>query len=177
MQTSKQDHLNSARQNWGAKTDLLEIKRDFTSSVDKLFAAFKTPEALKAWWWPKGLYADRVEIDFREGGRYFFNMKGFDRGGGGMTGEFKEIVDNTRIVMTDHFADKEGKAITAAEANMPGEWPEEILITLEFTTLDKYKSRLYLAQTGIPSELRADCIQGWSQSFDKLEQYLAKSKH
>lgn len=151
----------------------LEIEREFNVPVAKLFEAFTTAEAIKAWWWPKGLYSDEVKIDFREGGEYFINMKGFDKGGGGMTGGFEEIVQDERIVMTDHFADENGRVITAEEAGMGGDWPEVGYITFNFESVGEGKSRFKLSQDGIPDEMRKDCIQGWNESFDKLEKYLS----
>ena len=155
---------------------LLEIRRQFSIPVATVFEAFGTAEALKAWWWPNGLYADRIEWDFREGGRYFIGMKGQVEGkdvSGGMTGEFEEILENERIVMTDSFADENGREISPQEAGMTGEWPQQIVITFEFETAGKDASRFHLIQEGIPEEVQKDCIQGWSESFDKLEQYLA----
>lgn len=152
----------------------LQIERRFDVPVDRLFAAFTNAEALKRWWWPKGLHADRIDIDFREGGQYFINMKGFERGGGGMTGQFEEIVPSKRIVMTDQFADEKGHSISAEQAGMMGVWPEVIQITFDFTSLGDARSELKLVQEGIPSEMHADCTQGWSESFDKLEEYLTR---
>lgn len=177
MQTS--ETKNSApflHKNSTPQSDLLQIRRDFNVPVERLFSAFKSSADLKNWWWPQGLYADRVDLDFREGGHYFINMKGFDQGGGGMTGDFEEIVENSRIVMTDNFANEEGEAITAAEAKMEGEWPETIYITFEFDSRDENTSRLILSQEGIPNEMQEECIQGWSESFDKLEKYLGQNR-
>jgi uncharacterized protein YndB with AHSA1/START domain len=161
------------------KPKLLEIRREFQVPVARLFRAFATAEALKAWWWPNGLHADRIDIDFREGGRYFISMQGQVEGkdaSGGMTGEFEEIVENERIVLTDSFADENGRAISAKQAGMPGQWPEQILITFEFDAAGTDASRFRLAQQGIPDEMQKDCVQGWSESFDKLEEYLANRK-
>lgn len=155
----------------------LSIERLFDVSVDQLFNAFKSERILKMWWWPQGFFADHVELDFRVGGRYFINMKGFDHGDGGMTGEFTEIIENARIVMSDRFADIHGRAITAREAKMPGVWPETIMITFEFERVDLTRTRFRLTQTGIPTELQKDCVQGWSQSFEKLENFLVVKKH
>ena len=178
MQTSETKETQPAsRKNSTPQSKLLVIEREFTVPVARLFDAFTKSESLKVWWWPSGLYADHVDLDFREGGRYFINMKGYDKGGGGMTGQFEEIVPNECIVMTDQFTDEKGRAISAAEAQMPGEWPELTYITFEFESLDKNTSLLKLSQQGIPNELQKDCIQGWSESFDKLEEYLAGSVH
>lgn len=157
MQTSVNAHLNSTPQ-----SKLLEIKRKFNFPVERLFEAFATSEAIKVWWWPTGLHADHVDYDFSEGGHYFINMKGFDKGGGGMVGEFKEIVKNKRIVMSDRFADANGKLVSAKEAKMEGVWPAN----------GENASQLKLSQQGVPNEMQKDCIQGWNQSFDKLQRYL-----
>ncbi len=95
---------------------------------------------------------------------------------GGMTSEFEDIVDNERIVMTDSFADEKGRAISAKEAGMPGQWPEQISITFEFEAAGKEASRFHLAQQGIPDEMQKECVQGWSESFDKLAKHLGGRK-
>ncbi len=179
MQTSstKGNSLLALHKNSTSQAKLLELTRDFSVPIEQLYAAFTDGEVIKEWWWPKGLHADRVEFDFHEGGRYFINMKGFEKGGGGMTGRFEEIILNQLIVMTDQFADENGKPISAKEAKMPGSWPDLIYITFEFEANDENSSSLHLYQTGIPNEVQKDCMQGWSESFDKLEDYLIGRRH
>lgn len=174
MQTSQQKNKSSSiHKTSTAQAKLLEINRKFNVPVEQLFEAFTNAGDLKVWWWPKDLYSDHIVIDFSEGGRYFINMKGMDQGGGGMTGHFEEIIKNERIVMTDQFADEKGRAISAKEAKMPGVWPEMAYIRFDFESIDENTSRLKLSQEGIPNELQKECIQGWSESFDKLEEYLS----
>lgn len=167
-------HLNSTPQ-----SKLIVIEREFNVPVDQLFDAFTTSYALKVWWWPKGLYSEHVEWDFHEGGNYFINMKGLEGGGGGVTGQFEKIINNKRIVMTDSFADEKGRAISPKEANMPGEWPEELVayITFDFASVDENTSKFKLSHQGIPNDQQKDCIQGWKETFDKLEKYLNDRKH
>ena len=175
MQTSpSKENQSSSHMNSTPQSKLLEIERKFHVPVNQLFQAFASPEALKKWWWPRGLYSDRIDLDFKVGGKYFINMKGnADLGGGGMTGEFEEIVANERIVMTDNFADDSGRPISAAEAKMDGVWPKVGYITFEFEAVDDKTSRFKLFQEGIPETMLKDCIQGWSESFDKLREYLS----
>lgn len=78
--------------------------------------------------------------------------------------------------MSDHFADDNGRAISAKEAKRPGTWPESVYITFDFESVDANSSRLTLSQEGIPNETQKDCIQGWSEMFDKLERYLGSGK-
>ncbi len=54
---------------------------------------------------------------------------------------------------------------------MPGNWPLELLITLEFEESDNY-TKMNLFQKGVPEEMYEDCIKGWSESLDKLEKVL-----
>lgn len=177
MQTSSSNTNKSTYKNSTPGSKLLEVERKFNVPVEQLFEAFANAETLKIWWWPEGMYADQIDLEFREGGKYFINMKGYEQGGGGMTGRFEEIVKNKRIVMTDKFADDKGRAISAEEAKMPGKWPEQAYITFEFESKGQNASGFKLSQQGIPDELQKDCIQGWIQSFDKLEKYLEGKKH
>ena len=177
MQTAQEKN----RQTTGHKEStpqsaLLVVEREFEVPVSQLFTAFTTPEEIKAWWWPKGLYADQVELDFHDGGHYFINMKGFAQGGGGMVGHFEEIIENKRISMTDQFADKDGNVITPQQAQMKGEWPEFVYITFDFETRGDNGSLVRLSQQGIPDESQADCIQGWNEMFDKLETHLGGTR-
>jgi len=173
MQTSHDSQKQQGvHKNSTSQSKLLELERQFNVPVEELYQAFTTSEAIKIWWWPKDLYADRVDMDFREGGKMFINMKGYDKGGGGMVSHFEEIVENQRIVMTDQFSDENGNAISAQQAQMPGVWPEKGYITFEFEAVGEAASRFKLSQEGVPNELQEDCIQGWSQSLDKLQRYL-----
>ncbi len=154
------------------ESKLLKINRRYDVPLEELFHAFTTSEGLKKWWWPSAYHSDHVELAFKKGGKYFINIKGSAHGEGGMCGEFKEIVQNKRIVMTDHFADSSGKAISAEEAGIPGLWPETVIITFDFYPIEKYSSRFTLSQQGIPKEMQKDCLEGWNESFEKLERYL-----
>lgn len=169
---SSLQHLNST-----PNSRLLKIERRFSTPVSSLYSAFTTPDSLMAWWWPEGLHSDRIDLNFTEGGSYFINMKDAKTAqGGGMTGRFELIKKDQLIVMEDRFADKNGNAISAREANMPGEWPEICYITFQFEPVGENASRLILFQEGIPNETQDDCIQGWAEMFDKLERYLAIKK-
>jgi hypothetical protein len=52
---------------------------------------------------------------------------------------------------------------------MPGDWPMEMLITFELEEADG-ATKLMLTHEGIPEEMHDDCVKGWSESFDKLEE-------
>ena len=49
---------------------------------------------------------------------------------------------------------------------------EKIFITFEFEADGPDSSRLKLSHQGIPNEGQAECLNGWNQMFNKLEDYL-----
>jgi uncharacterized protein YndB with AHSA1/START domain len=176
MQTSQQKTGQSSQhKNSTPQSRLLEVTREFEVPVSRLFEAFKTSDAIQKWWWPNGLSVDRINYDFRRGGQFFITMKG-SQSGAGMTGQFEEIIENERIVMSDKFSDAGGRAISAKEAKMPGAWPDTVYITFDFQDAGANKSRVSLSQEGIPNEMQKDCAQGWEQMFDKLEKHLGSRK-
>jgi hypothetical protein len=72
----------------------------------------------------------------------------------------------------DHFADKDGNYISAKDAGMPGEWPEELFITIEFEGISPDETRMALSHEGIPKEMHDDCVKGWNESIDKLQKLV-----
>ncbi|WP_413578158.1 SRPBCC family protein [Bdellovibrio sp. HCB290] len=180
MQTSQEKGRKRPIHNASTpQAPLLVIERQFDVPVSELFAAFADSDSLKEWWWPQQFFADEADIDFREGGRFFISMDGgTDTGNvGGMTGHYEEIIENVRIVMTDQFADKQGRPISPEEAGMPGDWSKMAFITFEFEKLGEKRSRFKLSHEGIPTKFQNDCIEGWMESFDKLEKYLKDYRH
>jgi uncharacterized protein YndB with AHSA1/START domain len=80
--------------------------------------------------------------------------------------------------MTDSFADKEGNTVPASYYGMSGDWPLEMLVTVMFEEQEG-RTLLTLKHSGIDgiSDTDRDNMeQGWSQSFDKLAEYLEKEK-
>lgn len=59
----------------------------------------------------------------------------------------------------------------ASYYNMPGEWPMESKVTLTFEDVNG-KTKMTLNHEGIPGEMYDDCVSGWQQSLDKLENNL-----
>lgn len=155
-----------------ADTKTLRIERTFDAPVEKVWHAWTDPEAYKKWWGPKGWSAPEVKIDFREGGTFLSCMRGAMEPGGPELdnwsgGVYKEIVPMKKIVMTDYFTDSQGNKINAKEIGMPGEWPDEMLVTVTFEDLGD-KTKLTLVHEGHPAEIAGDAEQGWNESLDKL---------
>jgi len=87
------------------------------------------------------------------------------------TGVYKEIIPGKKLVCTDSFSDDKGNVVPASDLNMPGDWPIELLVTVTFEEMNE-KTKMNLQQVGIPPEMYEDCIKGWNESLDKLEENI-----
>lgn len=153
------------------------INRIFSAPVEKVWRAWSVPAEAMKWWGPNGFTCPYAEIDFRVGGKNLLAM----RGGEMMpvefqkdmwsTGTYKEIVPMEKIVCTDSFADKDGNIVPASAYNMPGEFPLELEIELQFTAQGD-TTAMTLIHKGMPEAMHKDCSQGWNESFYKLEASL-----
>ena len=127
-----------------------------------VFETWSNPKHLARWWGPKDFTLPGCEMDFRPGGVYRFVMRGPDGKDYPFHGVYREIVPPARIVFT------------AIIDNAPG---NELLTTVTFEE-HSGKTRLTVAQT-IPTEPYArGQKQGWTESLERLAEYVAKElKH
>ena len=149
----------------------ITIKRTFNLPLNTVWRAWSEPESLKQWWGPEGYTCPDCTIDFRVGGKYLNSMMGEDGKKVWSGGVFREITPKNKIVYSDHFADEKGNIVQASYYQMPGEWPEELRVTVAFEEVGG-KTNMTLKHEGLPVEMAEDCIKGWQSSFNKLENNL-----
>ncbi|MBY4898148.1 SRPBCC family protein [Cupriavidus sp. AU9028] len=133
----------------------LTLVRVFRAPAERVYRALLDPAAIAKWNAPDGFTATVHELDARVGGRYRMSFTNFS---GGQThsfgGEYRELVPNERIVVTDRFDD----------ANLPG----EMLTTFELRAVSS-GTELHVEQTGLPDAIPPDaCRLGWQQSLELL---------
>jgi uncharacterized protein YndB with AHSA1/START domain len=152
------------------RTDGLDFvgTRIFDAPRSLVFKAFSECQSLTRWFGPAGWTLPVCEMDFREGGTWFYCMKspqGEDACG---KTTFHEIVEPVRIIYSDAFADRDG----TVTAGMP-----KMLVTISFTDLDgrtQLESRTRFASAEdlrTVSELGMD--EGLRETWDRLDDYLA----
>lgn len=156
------------------KTKTIHLTRIINAPRAKVWAAWTEPEQIKKWWGPEGFTAPNARLDLREGGKFFYSMKGPEGTEWNKEmwsgGEFLEIIPMEKIVATDHFADAEGNFVTPEEFGMPGVWPKEPMkVTVTFEDTDDGKTKLTLMHEGHPESMAADATAGWNGSLDKFE--------
>ncbi len=154
----------------------IHITRVFDAPRERVWKAFTDPNEVKKWWGPKNFTAPSIEIDFKVGGKYVYCMRGpagtdFDKDMWS-GGEFKEIIPMDKIVASDYFINEKGEKISGAEYGMPGEWPEEMMVTFTFEDAGTGKTKLTLVYEGHPAEIADMAEAGWNESLDKFAAIL-----
>ena len=111
------------------------ITRDFDAPRHLVFEAYTTPELIKQWWAGKRGGVTVAEVDLRVGGRYRYAMETTEGFEVAFNGEFREIVENERIVNTEVFEgapEGAGPAIVTVTLSDSGEGTHmEMLMELE----------------------------------------------
>jgi uncharacterized protein YndB with AHSA1/START domain len=154
-------------------TKTLNITRTFNASLARVWEVWTQPEHITNWWGPKDFTAPSVETDLRTGGKYVYAMRGPEGSPWDKVmysgGEYKEVIPMQKIVATDYFTDEKGNKISPSELGMPGEWPDEMLVTVIFEDIGNNQTKITLTHEGHPAEMAGDAETGWNQSLDKFE--------
>lgn len=150
----------------------LTITRDFDAPREDVFNAWVEADRVKQWWGPNGFTTPVCQIDFRPGGEFRYCMRSPEGRNYCGKGVYQEIIVSERIVVTDSFTDEQGTVVPASYYGMHADFPEEMLMTITFIEQDG-RTRVTLEHVGIPEGADRDgAIEGWSQSFDRLAEYL-----
>ena len=141
------------------------ITREFDAPKHLVYKAWTTPELVKRWWSGRRGAVTLAEIDLRVGGQWRYVMEangGFEVA---FHGEFREIVENERLVNTEIY-------------EMPGAPPlapeDEPVNIITFSEEDGRTTLSVLTQTS-SKELRDMIIgsgmeTGMQESMDALEE-------
>jgi uncharacterized protein YndB with AHSA1/START domain len=103
------------------------ITRELNAPKHLVYKAYTTPELVKRWWSAGFGETTIADIDLRVGGTWRYVLSTEDGSEVAFHGEYREIVPNERIVMTEVF-EMEGWE------DMPE--PPEALDTVTFTEVD-----------------------------------------
>jgi uncharacterized protein YndB with AHSA1/START domain len=155
------------------------INRTFDAPVETLFEVWTNPKHASQWLSPAGTTTRFMCSDVRPGGSAFYVMT--DGKSMKMYGRVKYIeVDRPhRIVHTQQFCDENENV---SRHPLSATWPETMLTQVEFTAEGPSRTRVTLTWepqgevTAVEWETftkaRGNMTQGWTGSFDGLEDYL-----
>ncbi len=139
----------------------LTLKRRLKAPPAKVFAAWTDPEKIKRWMGPGEIVAIRAESDARVGGRYLIMMRSPNGEAHDVSGVYREIVPNEKLVFTWSWK------------VAPPDQPYESLVTVLLRP-DEGGTLLTLTHEKFFDEETRDGHEGgWSGAFDKLEKLFA----
>jgi len=137
----------------------LTIKRRFNAPPAKVFAAWTDPEKVKRWMGPGEVKVLATEGDARTGGRYRWLMQAPSGEQHDVSGVYREVVPNERLVFTWAWKST----------------PEhESLVTIVFTPDDSGTIMTFTHAQFFDEEARDRHNGGWTGAFEKLEKYLVQ---
>jgi uncharacterized protein YndB with AHSA1/START domain len=144
--------------------DALVVRRTIDAPVDRVFAAWTTPEMLRRWWGPGDFTCPEASVDLRPGGGYRLLM----RMGNGMemvvSGTYREVVAPTRLVYTWRW-----------ESGPPA-GPDESEVTVEFGD-DGGRTQVVITHRAFPTGHETGAYHvGWKEGLEKLDRTLSEGE-
>jgi uncharacterized protein YndB with AHSA1/START domain len=136
----------------------LTLKRRLNAPPAKVFAAWTDPAKIASWFGPVQAEALRIEADARAGGRYRIVMRTADGEEHDVSGVYREVVANEKLVFTWAWRST----------------PERESLVTVLLKRDGDGTLLTLLHEQFFDEAARDRHRfGWTGSLDKLEKYLA----
>ena len=145
-----------------AQKPSLTLSRSYPVAPEKVWRAWTDPEAVKRWWGPGGVQpVSLARLDVRVGGRFRIVFGGAEGKDHEVQGVYKEVVPNRKLVFTWTW---------------PNSTPErESLVTIMFRAVDRGTQLDFLHEQLFDESVRDNHKRGWSETLDKLAQFLQQS--
>jgi uncharacterized protein YndB with AHSA1/START domain len=152
--------------------DAVVIERSFDAPAELVWQMWTDPEHFKAWYGPDGAIVPVAKMDVRVGGSRLVCME-MDTPGGLMqmwfTGEYREVVENVRLVYTESMSDESGNVLSPADLGMPTGHPATTEVIVELEDLGG-RTKLVLTHIGIPAG--SPGAAGWIMALGKLAAHI-----
>lgn len=160
--------------------EIFVINRTFEAPIELLYEMWTNPDHFSKWLPPAGFNMTFLKADIRPGGRTFYSMTA-QNGGLTMYGraEYLKLEKPHTLVYTQQFCDEKGNV--SRHPMMPT-WPETMMTTVRLIEEAKNRTRVNVTweahgrvspeELAVMVNMRAGMTQGWTGSFDKLEDYL-----
>jgi uncharacterized protein YndB with AHSA1/START domain len=141
---------------------MLEIERVFPAGPPVVFEAFSAPEELAQWWGPKGFTIPSLRFNPRAGESFRIEMQPPEGDAFYLTGQFRDVEPPSRLAYTFVWEDPDPDDV-------------ETLVELSFRELGE-STKVVITQGPFKTEPRRELHRnGWTDSFDKLEQLISQA--
>lgn len=139
--------------------DELLIIRTIDAPVALVFRIWSEAEHVKHWLGPEGFACTSVDLDFRPGGAWRACIESESLGPLWMSGRYREIERDKRIVYTFAWEDH------------PDEQEIETLVTVTFAEEDGKTVQTFHQAPFLDVRGRDSHVEGWNSSFDREQTY------
>jgi len=163
-----------------SKQEIFVINRSFATSLDTMFEMWSNPKHFAQWMGPTGASMEFMHVDVREGGSSFYKMTGVNDLVMYGKVHYHKIQKPDYLEYTQQFADEQGNV---ARHPLAPAWPETMSTKVFLCAEDEAQTRVTLVWQPVGKvsaqelqafiKMKSGMTQGWSGSFDKLEEYLA----
>lgn len=151
-----------------ASNDAVVIERSFDAPVELIWRLWTDPEHFKVWYGPDGATIPVARMDVRVGGTRLVCME-MQTPDGPMqmwfTGEYREVVENERLVYTESVSDQNGNVSSTSETAMPEGHPAATEVRVELAEVEG-RTRMVMTHVGVPGD--SPGATGWAMAFQKL---------
>lgn len=152
-------------------SDAVVIERILEAPVHVVWLMWTAPEHFAAWYGPDGATVPVARMDVRVGGNRLICVA-INTPNGAMqmwfTGEYREVIENERLVYTESMSDETGKVLSPSATGMPGENPTTMVI-VDLEDLGG-RTKMVMTHSGIPAG--SPGAVGWNMALDKLASHL-----
>jgi uncharacterized protein YndB with AHSA1/START domain len=152
--------------------DAVVIERSFDAPANLIWQMWTDPEHFKAWYGPDGATIPVAEMDVRVGGNRLVCMEMQTRDGPmqmWFTGEYREVVENERLVYTESMSDENGNVVSPSDMGMPEGHPTTTEVRVELEDIGG-RTKMVMTHVGIPAD--SPGAAGWAMALDKLAAYV-----
>jgi uncharacterized protein YndB with AHSA1/START domain len=152
--------------------DSVVIERSFDAPVELIWEMWTDPEHFKAWYGPDGATIPVAKMDVSVGGTRLvcIEMRTPD---GSMqmwfAGEYREVVENERLVYSEYISDENGNAMLPADMGMPDGHPMVTEVRVDLHDVGG-RTEMVMTHSGIPAG--SPGAAGWTMAFAKLVAYV-----
>lgn len=137
----------------------LELKRFIRAPREKVFDAFVTEQAMKAWMCPRGMTIPEFKLDARVGGGFRITMRAKDGERYSAAAQYREIARPERLVYSWQWV---GEGVPNVET----------LISVTFAAKDE-GTELRMTHSGFPDAVLCESHEeGWGSCFNRLADLL-----
>lgn len=148
--------------------DSLVIERTVDAPAELVWRMWTDPEQFAAWYGPAGASIPVAQMDVRVGGARFVGMEMSGPDGTmrmWFTGEFREVVENRRLVYTEAMCDEQGNVLPPSAMGMPEGHPTTTEVVVELEELDG-RTAMTLTHVGVAED--SPGAAGWRMALDQL---------